>query len=191
MCRLGFLALMAIWSASACTSYRVQALSPALDGQKVRVSVRDTVGRQPYVSVDVKDFWHRDDAVGGLRCRKEDPVRPYCTWEAWSVRRELVVGLRVKKYDGKKTGRAAVAGVFLAGAMLGTIAGAELNAPDIAADFVGEMGQGAVLSLRAMCDHDPSCGGQRPAFFEVFWISLPGTLCPLVLPVGEEARLPL
>ena len=166
-------------------------MSPALDGQKVRVSVRDTVGRQPYVSVDVKDFWHRDDAVGGLRCRKEDSVRPYCTWEAWSVRRELVVGLRVKKYDGKKTGHAVVAGVFLAGAVLGTIAGAELDAPDVTADIVGEMSEGAALSLQSMCYHLPNCTGQRPAFLEVFWIPLPGAQCPLVLPVGEGARSPL
>jgi len=191
MRRLGFLALIATWGAAACTSYQVQALSPALDGQNVRVSVRDTVGRQPYVSVDIKDFWHRDDAVGGLRCRKEDTIRPYCTWEAWSVRRELVVGLRVKKYDGKKTGHVVLAGFFLTGAVLGTVMGAELDAPDAAADFVGEMSEGAMLSLQAMCDHDPKCTGQRPAFFEVFWIPLPGTLCPLVLPVGEGARLPV
>jgi hypothetical protein len=189
MRRLGFLALIATWGASACTSYRVQPLSPALDGKKVRVSVRDTTGRQPYVSVDVKNFWYRDGMLGGRRCRKEDPRAPWCTWEEWSVRRELVVGLRVKRYDSKKTDRAVLAGLFGTAAVLGGAAGATYDSPE-AWDFAGEMIDGAAFSLQTACSHDPRCAGQRPAFFELFWIPLPGTLCPLVLPVGQGARLP-
>lgn len=187
MRRLLLLSLVVTWGASACTSYRVQPLSPALDGKRVRVSVRDTVGRQPYVSVDVKDFWYRDDALGGRLCRQEDPRRPWCTWEDWSVRRELVVGLRVKRYDGKKTGHAALAGLFATGAVLGAAAGAMYDAPEL----FDEMSEGAAFELRGMCDHDLNCVGQRPAFFEVFWIPLSGTLCPVLLPVGEKARSPM
>lgn len=181
------LSLLVTWSATACMSYRVQPLSPALDGKKVRVSVRDTVGHRPYLSVDVKDFWYRDDALGGRLCRHEDPRQPWCTWEDWSVRRELVVGLRVKRYDGRKTGHAVLAGLFTTGAVLGAAASGMYDAPEL----FEEMSDGAALQLRSMCDHYPNCVGQQPAFFEVFWMPLPGTLCPILLPVGEKARLPM
>jgi hypothetical protein len=190
MRRLMLFSLIVTSGASACTSYRVQPLSPALDGQEVRVSVRDTVGHQRYVSVDVKNFWYRDGMLGGRRCRKEDPRRPYCTWEEWSVQRELVVGLRVKQYDGKKTGRAALAGLFATGAAFYGVMGAEFDAP-AAWYLAGDMTEGAAFQLRAMCDHDPDCVGQRPAFFQVVWIPLPGASCPILLPVGHGVRLPM
>jgi len=180
------LSLLVTLGASACTSYRVEPLSPALGGKKVRVSVRDTVGHRRYVSVDVKDFWYRDDALGGRLCRHEDPRQPWCTWEDWSVRRELVVGLRVKRYDGKKTGHAALAGLFATGAVLGAAAGGAYDEWGL----FDEMSDGAALQLGSMCNHYPNCVGQQPAFFEVFWVPLPGALCPVLLPVGEKARLP-